>query len=446
MKNPIEDHLHGKLISYGAVSGGFRYLVAFSGGPDSTALLAAAAQVRDRDARFSFEAVHIDHRLRSDEELTAERALAGKNCELLGITLRIAQAEPGEIEAFARELGCGTEAAAREFRYTRLSGELEKGSWNGCLLAHTFDDQIETLLQRICEGAGSDSAAGIPEIRKPFFRPFLGLEKKELLDYLAGRGLQSSLDSTNKEDVFLRNRIRSRIVPALEEVFPGYRKGVERFLEKQEMARRALDLLLPCIPFEKEGERSVSWEEAAFAEAPEEARRRFLYGVFPVVSGGRGRLPYPLVKRIIDMARDGEILIEALGTRLARREGRFFWDGVVVLRGKNGYIKQIRKGEPVDIPGSGSALVTFQGLKPPVIVRSRSEGDSISLSGGRKKIKKLFQEWGVPESVRDSIPLLEDGRGIAAVFGSPFGFPDRITAGLQKYVTIKMEYPGEPRE
>ncbi len=449
MEELIEELLYRKLCSISdreTPGGEAGFLIAFSGGADSTALLAASSAVRKRHARFRFEALHIDHHLRPEAERMAERELTAQNCALCSIPLHIASARPGEIAEIASREACGIEAAARKVRYALIDETLEKRGLTACLLAHTFDDQIETVLQRILQGAGSDSALGIPERRGRYYRPFLSLEKEALTAYLRDKGIGFSTDSTNKENIYLRNRIRNRLIPSVEAVFPSYREGIRRFLEKQEMVQELIEPVLPDIPFENSGPGSVSWDRELFFSAPDEARRRFLYRVFPFVAGKAERLSYPMVRRIIRMDRSGETLIEAHGSRVSFRGSRIFWEGVVVLPGKNGYIKQIRKGRQVDIPGCGPVLVTFQGLKPPVIVRSREGGDTISLPGGQKKIKKLFQEWGVPDSIRDFIPILEDREGIAAVFGNFFGFPDRYAAGLHTHGTIKMESSGEPRK
>jgi tRNA(Ile)-lysidine synthase len=445
----IEELLYKKLASLAEtenLAGETGFLIAFSGGADSTALLAASSEIRKRDERFRFEAVHIDHLLRPESERRVEQELIRRNCAFCSIPLHIAAVRPGEIAEIVSRDKCGTEAAARTVRYALLAEGLEKRGLAACLLAHTLDDQVETLLQRLFEGAGSDSALGIPEHRGHYFRPFLSLEKEVLIAYLREKGMEYSTDSTNKENIYLRNRIRNRLIPAVEAVFPSYREGIKRFLEKQEMVQDLIKPLLIDIPFKTEGTRSVSWDRDLFFSAPHEARRRFLYRVYPHVAGRAQRLSYPQVRRIIRMDLSGETLIEAHGSRVSVRGSRIFWNGVVVLPGKNGYIKRIRKGKQVDIPGCGPVLVTFQGLKPPVIVRSRIGGDTIFLPGGQKKIKKLFQEWGVPETLRDFIPVLEDREGIAAVFGNFFGFPDRYAAGLQKYGTIKMESSGEPRK
>ncbi|WP_020612720.1 tRNA lysidine(34) synthetase TilS [Sediminispirochaeta bajacaliforniensis] len=445
MKTDIESLLRQKLEAVGALAGG-RLLVAYSGGPDSTALLAASVALRSVSADFTLEAVYIDHCLRSQDERREERTIIQAATRRWNVPLHLLSAGEGKIVSQAGASGSGVEAAARQYRYSCFENLISHEKFDYCLLAHTLDDQVETILQRLFEGAALDSSLGIPERRGPFFRPFLSVKKSDLLDYLRERNFSFSTDSTNGENLYLRNRIRNEIIPVVASVFPAYRTAIESFLAKQRMADSALRALLPEIPFRKESPSSVSWDAESFFAAPEEARRRFLYRIHTEIDSSQRRLPYPFVERIIRMDDKPEALIEAFGSRISRRGDRIFWDGVVVLRGKNRYIRRIQDGSLVNLPNIGKVRLSFSGLTPPVIIRYRMEGDVISTTGGKKRLKKLFQEWALPQSLRNMVPVLEDSRGIAAVLGSPFGFPDRYAVGGKKYCSIKMEYVGESRE
>jgi tRNA(Ile)-lysidine synthetase-like protein len=418
-------------------------LIGYSGGPDSTALLAAASAISSGRGRYVFKAVYIDHALRPRAEREEERILVEENCCRFGIPLHMERLKEGFIEALAEKERCGTEAAARKVRYTIFNRILDQENMELCLLAHTMDDQVETVLQRVFEGAGIDSVTAIPQSRERFYRPFLSLEKCRLIGYLKEKAIPFITDSSNDKPLYLRNRIRNELLPVVSSIFPAYRQGIVHFVEKQKMADEALDELLPQLEFRMETSDTVSCDYAAFFSAPFEARRRYIYLLFNQISAEGTRLPYALVKRLCSMDKSGERVIEAFGTRLQVEEKRIFWKGVVVLPGKNSYIRAVHSGDKVYIPGAGLFRFWYEKLMEPVMVRSRINGDEILLSCGRKKIKKLFQEWSVPEGVRDILPVLEDRNGLVAVFGSPFGFPDRTAVGYQNSDAIKMEYVGE---
>ncbi|MBL8966808.1 MAG: tRNA lysidine(34) synthetase TilS, partial [Spirochaetaceae bacterium] len=197
-------------------------LVGLSGGADSTALLAALVALGPGALR----AVHVDHGLRPRRELDAELALVRALCRRLGVPLTVARVRVGAVEALARATGEGVEAAARRYRHAAFRAVLAREGLDRIYLAHTLDDQLETLLMRRLAGAGSAGGRGIPAVSGPILRPFLGLRKEELLAYLAERDIPYATDSTNASPEYLRNRTRLLLVPLLDRDFPGWRGGL----------------------------------------------------------------------------------------------------------------------------------------------------------------------------------------------------------------------------
>lgn len=422
-------------------------VLACSGGADSTALLALAASIKGFLPESSFFALHIDHQLRSREELEAEQQLLEKNANSLSVPLHLERIAKGAVQKMARQDGIGIEAAARELRYQRFESFMKQVASSLCLLAHTRDDQVETVIQRFFEGAGSDAMGGIPYRRGPYLRPLLDVSRSELLRYLELRNIRYSTDSSNNDTSLLRNRIRKLLLPGLEEVFPGYRRGVLRFAEKQRLIEDALDGAFPYPEIGSAPDGQLVWDAEPFFSLPQEGRRRFLYFLWERFPRVRGRLPYGLVQRIMRMDSTGERVVEAGGMRLFYDGKSFFWGPVVVLEGKNGYIRQIYNGEALTIPGTGLVRFLWKGLEEPLIIRSRLEGDVITLQdGNRKRLKKIFQEWGVPANGRDSIPVLEGTDGLLALFGYCCGYKDLYGSGVVRRGTIKMEMIGESRK
>lgn len=185
------------------VRGASRLVIAVSGGSDSMALLELTALARGRRAADDL-AVYVDHGLRREtaEESDHVRAAA----ERLGtgvVTVR--------IEARGRD-----ERSLRDARYAELH-ELAAASKAAFLLTgHTRDDQIETVLHRLIRGAGRHGLAAIPERRGTLIRPLLGFARSELRAFLCSRGVDWREDSSNEDLGYLRNRLRRRVIPAIE--------------------------------------------------------------------------------------------------------------------------------------------------------------------------------------------------------------------------------------
>ena len=142
--------------------GGF--LVAYSAGPDSTALLAAAAAL----GLPGLAAAYIDHGIRPKAEREAELALARRTCARLGLALGVARVRPGAVEALACAAGIGVEAAARRYRYHALRELRSRRDATWVLTAHNLDDQLETAIMRFLSGSGAGGTARHTSSQRPF--------------------------------------------------------------------------------------------------------------------------------------------------------------------------------------------------------------------------------------------------------------------------------------
>ena len=185
-------------------------VLAVSGGPDSTALMALAAQwcaSLRRGPRLV--AVTVDHGLRPG---TAREARAVKRlAEQIGVEHRT-------VRWLGPKPSAGIQEAAREHRYRLLAAAARRVGARHILTAHTRDDQAETVLDRLARGSGLTGLAGMTRItaceQVVVVRPFLGLAKARLVATLAAAGIGYVEDPTNADPRFARTRLR-RIMPAL---------------------------------------------------------------------------------------------------------------------------------------------------------------------------------------------------------------------------------------
>lgn len=200
-----------------------RWIVAFSGGPDSTALLWGLAELR-AELGLELVAAHLDHAL---DPGSAERARGARElAERIGVPFvedRLEGHDPEEELRFEE----GPEAWARHHRYRFLEGVAEERRASAILTAHHADDQAETVLLRLLFGSGLDGLAGIaPQQRElastPLLRPLLDLRRGLLEAALAEIGpgrIEPGpvIDPTNADLHRPRNRIRHLLLPRLEQ-------------------------------------------------------------------------------------------------------------------------------------------------------------------------------------------------------------------------------------
>jgi len=198
------------------------------------AMLAALSSVTDRQRLFC---LHVEHGLRAPEESKGDAVFVRDFCEEQGIGCTIVSILPGEIESFARHKGIGIEAAARHFRRKALFEAAAKlGEETLILTAHTKDDMLETVLMRFLRGVGPAGLAAMPVRRGQLLRPLLSMSRAEVVQYLNDKNITWREDSTNKEEIFLRNKIRQKLIPLLDGSFPSWKSGVTGIAETQSLA------------------------------------------------------------------------------------------------------------------------------------------------------------------------------------------------------------------
>lgn len=245
-------------------------LVACSGGADSLALAAAVGFEAPR-AGLRAGAVVVDHGLQQGSGEVAGRA--AEQCRELGLS-------PVEVVSVSvREGGEGPEAAARLARYAALEQAREQHGAAAVLLAHSQNDQAETVLLGLTRGSGVRSLAGMLPVTGQLHRPLLGLSRETLTQACLDQGLEYWSDPHNVDERFTRVRIR-RLLGELENDLGA---GVTAALAKTAAQLQELDAALVELAGQVEasalaatGARTLSYRVVLFAGAPAGIRKRAL--------------------------------------------------------------------------------------------------------------------------------------------------------------------------
>jgi len=184
-------------------------LVACSGGADSLAL-AWTSQVVTKRIGLNLIAVIIDHQLIKESSQVAQDAK--KKCKDFGIEKVVIK----QIEV--KDDKDGLEAAARKARYEAFEELVNEFNAKAVLLAHTQDDQAETMLMRLTRGSGAKSLSAMKEVSGKYLRPFLHIRKQVLVDALEKENISYWQDPANTNYKFLRAKVRHELMPKLIEV------------------------------------------------------------------------------------------------------------------------------------------------------------------------------------------------------------------------------------
>jgi len=412
---------------------------AFSGGPDSSALALCLAQAA-RHVGFSLALAYIDHGLRPEEEMADERERVRDFAVRFSMTLRMVQAGRGAIAGAAAERGCGIEAAAREARYAMLRLEAArlgaKGGRTWIATGHHADDQDETCVMRVFSGSGSGGLRGIPERNGEILRPLLSARRAQIEAYLGERAVKPCRDSSNAEAVFLRNRLRACLMPAIASVFPGYAKALASLREKAALEEDCLRRATADL-FKTEGD-GMSIGAADWLALHPALRIRSLQDAAGSLIQG-ARLPFAFIKEV-----SARLALAAANGRAARISGkglvfRLEKGRLEVIRrlaqpGKKGYFFNVSGPAVLDIPGGGRIRLYVSpdpGRGPalacvlwPAVLRSPRPYDSVRTRGGDKTVSSLLREWSLP-AWGGGVALLEDRLGIVCVYGVLAGRANR---------------------
>lgn len=398
LREALREHPHGHLC------------VAYSGGPDSTALLHALAQLPDARER-GLRAIHIDHGLHADSHAWAAhcRELA-QAWQVPCLVLRV------EVNHAS---GYGLEAAARDARYRAFAASLHEGE--RIVLGHHRDDQAETVLLKLLRGAGPEGLGGMrverPLGRGLLWRPLLDLPREALRRYAQAHELPCIADPSNADHRLTRNFLRHDILPRLAEHWPqavesivlSARHSREAAQALGEQWRAARSLLLDPATGSLD---AAGW----LALAP--ALRHPLLDDWLHARG----LPVPTTAQRAQVerqciAREGQLpCIRWPGAELHVWKGRLW-----ALPPQPAIDPRWRaewSGTPLALPDGGSLLLEAGDQLPePLTVRLRQGGEHLRPAGDphTRELRDLMQQSGMPPWRRLACPLLYAGDELVGV-------------------------------
>ncbi len=450
-------------------------VVAVSGGPDSLALVHALHTLSD-DLSLRLHAAHLDHGLRP--EASAEDAdFVRQTMRGLGAPLTLHKLDASE---FSRKRRLSLEDAARRLRYDFLSKVAAHEGADAVAVAHTLDDQAETVLMHILRGSGlnglrgmqADSTRLVSGRTLRLFRPLLSVPKSQTMAYCVGNGLQPRFDESNLSPRFTRNRVRLDLMPSLEEFNPSVKTALARlahsvsfdidFIER-ELDGVEADMLTDDI------EQGISLDRARFSQLHPSLQRHLLKRVVRKLDMGLEDIE---VSHVEDMVRlmsgesgkrmklpgDLSFFVDYRHARLLRADfadrplswanstpSRISVPGNTTLEGwtvtaqflhgtarrrfrMSAYPPGLRFTERFDADSLGRDLR----------MRTRMPGDRFRPLGmdRDKSLKDFMIDAHVPQRWRDSVPILESNGRIAWVVGWAIADWAKVTLNTQRVLEI----------
>ena len=194
-------------------------LIAISGGADSVALLRGLLQLRE-PLKLSLRAAHLNHQLRG-ADADADADWVSALCQRCDVPCDV---ESAAVHAISEQTRRGLEETARDVRYDFLRSTAARHGCDVVAVAHTADDQAETVLHHILRGTGLTGLRGMEWSRSlgdstRLIRPMLAIWRTEIEAFLAELGQDFRQDATNQDTSLTRNRLRHDLLPRLEQDF-----------------------------------------------------------------------------------------------------------------------------------------------------------------------------------------------------------------------------------
>ncbi len=449
----LQGRIRGIVARSGMRGADARTIVGVSGGVDSVALLHTLIK-----EGVAVEVVHVNYQLRG-EDSDLDEALVRAVCTENGVAFTV---ESVDLEAEAKKTGESIQMAARRHRYAFLSETAVLRNATHIAVGHHADDQAETVLLNMLRGAGPEGLSGMPAVRPLsgalLVRPFLDVRRKEILSYAAAQQLSWREDASNHSGKYMRNRIRSSVIPAMDQASG---KDAAAAIARSAALVRAYveDNLQPNVA-------------AMFADAANVPDRSLSLEALERASPvWRARLILEALQRWAPDVERTQATADRVETLMRMQPGRRIQlGGITIWRDRDRLTFQgplpvyksveLWAGQPARIPSGevwmalrtnvrlrleppdeNTAFVDAGRLAFPLLVRKWRRGDRLQPLGmsGSKKVSDLLTDTKVRPSGRHGVQVVTSDGQVVWVVGVRVAAPFGITTATRKVARLRFE-------
>ncbi len=478
--HPLHKQVVRAIRSRRLLQPGQKVLVAVSGGPDSVALLSILHQLAPT-WNLLLTVVHCNYGLRGAES-DGDASFVAALCRRLELPCHIRRLT---VDRSGTGESSSLQARAREARYRLFREVVVELGADRVALGHTADDQAETVLLRMLRGTGLRGLAGMPHIRESLFvRPLLSRSRQEILAYLQAVGLSYRTDSSNAKSIYLRNRVRHELLPVMQSLAPA----AARILARQADLLRDDDRLLDALAAHRL-ERTIRSRDSAtivldrtvLLKQPPALQRRILRQAIQAVAPSTG-VPRSdvLLSMLASLASHSGGIWNAGAATVACEQDQVRLTAVSPVPPAGGTVLQPIHTAPVpdvvtiaalpsavswpltgavirlpavtrerglillEKPSSSLALLDADRLSWPLTIRTWRHGDwffPTGMAGRRKKLQDYFTDAKLGRSMRERIPLVLSGEGIAWIVGQRVDARFAATGSTTRFVLVRVTQP-----
>ncbi len=457
------------LINYGD-----GIVVGISGGYDSVCLLHILYSLSSELGLKLFP-VHINHMLRGDEAARDEN-LVRDFCHSLGLEAYIKHID---IAKKARNDKISLEEAGRNARYEEFNRVAESVGAGKIAVAHSRNDQAETVLMRIIRGTGLEGLRGMEYKRDNIIRPLLDADREQIERYVDENGLKAIVDSSNLHTDFFRNRIRLNVIPAINSAAGSditdnllrlskivvadddfLRYNSELYYQKSRISQKDFYVELNLDELNK---------------MPRAMKNRVVRMAVAEACGSVTGLQFLHVEKLLQLCecgRTGASIDIPLGLKAVKSYGSLIiqkqqeeefrdFEQELEIPGKNeiASINGIISANILNFDTNGQCrefikekrdaytkFIDFEELALKedfrLVVRNRRNGDIFKPlnSNGSKKLKEYFIDNKIPKKERDRFPLIAINKEIIWIIGNKTSDKYKVTDNTKSVLMITFSY------
>lgn len=460
----------------GLINSSDKILAAVSGGPDSMAMLVVLHDL-STEMGFKIGVAHVNHSLRGAES-DGDAAFVEEYVKELGLEFHITKVD---VNAYRLKHGLSPEEAARDVRFSFLNEVMKNFEYTKIATAHHSGDNAELVLMNLIRGTGPDGLEGMrpysPE--KKIVRPFIHASRSDISLFIENTYTPFRIDSSNNDESLLRNSIRKRLIPHIENKFNG-------------RIRDALNRLSDIIAVENDymnnitnnhfhdviiinGEDEISLRSNNLKSLHEAISRRIIRKAIDHIKGNLKRISQSHIEGILGLAskdydcemhmpgriralRNGDVIIlrkekESLRTPLPIPAYRYLVEDLENLpleidipqAGLWIRFREAKKEEINQLERSGADRIIFEkaAISLPIVIRNTKPGDIFYPMGmkGSKTVLRFLMDMKIPESQRKIQAIMESGDTVLWILGKRISEKLRLKDSGSNYIIAEIFYP-----
>lgn len=435
-------------------------VVGLSGGPDSTALAAALAEIAPL-LGIKIILAHYNHGLRGAESDADERE-AGRLARQLGLNFVSRKMDNVDVPK-----GLSPEDFYRRRRY-QFFDEVAKSNWAGKIaLGHNLQDQAETVLLHLLRGSGLEGLKGILPLREgKYIRPLLEVSRREIISYLDKAGIPYRQDSSNDSRIYLRNKIRLELLPYLKNEYNP--RLDETLAQMAEILRDENTFVNDCVHQAlkstciKKQNNKIVLNIGYLSILHPAIRRRLLKKLLEDFNCQKNGITFSHVDsidRLLQNSESGKKICLPLGIEARReyenlimerlqedtKQVEYFYKveipGEIYVAQRNLTVSlQMVEKSKIDFSNSNKHYIDFDKIRQPLVLRNRRAGDWFQPLGmaGRQKLKSFFINKKITQQKRDEMMLLADRQAVLMIENMHLSDQVKITPETKNILELEI--------